>query len=365
MLGLITFCGQFPTALLGPLAGVFVDGCDKRKVLFWTQTLSMLQSTLLAVLTISEVITIPQIVVLNIFQALVNAFDLPARQAFLPEIIQERDDLPNAIALNAAMFHGSRLIGPAIAGVLVGFAGEGLCFVVDAVSYGAVLLSLFFILDRNVSQLETHPSWHAAMIDGFRYAYQTKPVRIILTLVAVISLVATPQIALLPVFAREVFGAGPELYGYLAAASGCGSFVGALLLASRPRGHATESVVANMPILLSAGLILFAFATNPWLGGFALFVVGFATVSLLAGSSSMLQMTVDDKKRARVLSLFSASFFGLMPLGGLIAGALANKIGAAATVWIGGCLSLLVGVLSYEKVRQVKVGLMGDSVRIK
>lgn len=349
LLGLVGFCAQFPSALCGPLAGVYVDRWDKRKVLLCTQALSMVQSTVLAFLTLAHLVTVPQIILLNLVQALINAFDLPARQSFLSEILRDREDLPNAIALNAAMFHGSRLIGPAIAGIMVASAGEGICFVVDAVSYAAVLLSLLWITNRTPRAVESHTTWYASLLNGFRYARRVDVVRITLLLVAAVSLFGTPHIALLPVFARDVFGGGPDLYGYLAASSGFGAFSGAMFLASLPRGGTLKLIVARMPLLQGAALVLLALANTALLGGVALYLAGFAMVATFAGANSILQMAVEDSKRARVLSLFSASFFGLMPICGLVAGALAHRLGAQAVVLWAGIIVLGIGGYTASK----------------
>lgn len=341
-LGLVAFCSQFPTAVCGPFAGVLVDHMDKRRVLLVTQILSLLQSALLAYLTIAGTVTLDEILVLTIFQALVNAFDMPARQSFVAELVEDRRDLPNAIGLSSAMFQGGRLIGPAIAGVLIAAYGEAICFVVDVVSYAAVLVSLSFISQRNEQRAQRTHTWQRALVEGVQYVARHPSIGPVIMLVAVFALLGTSFMPLLPVFAREVFGGGPELYGYLAAASGFGALIGALHLAARPHSDQSEKFLAKMRIVMSLGAMLFALSPNEILAAVALAFTSYAMVSVFAGSNTVLQMQVEDSKRARVMSIFSAAFMGLMPIGGLIAGSAATYIGAPTTVFIGGFVCLIV-----------------------
>jgi len=342
-LGLATFCSQFPSAVLSPFAGVFVDHWDKRRVLIVTQTLSLIQSATLAYLTISNTVTIEDILALSIFQALVNAFDMPARQSLVAELVEDRNDLPNAIGLSSAMFHGSRLIGPAIAGFVIAGFGEGVCFAIDAVSYIAVIASLIFIASHNSRRaIRTH-TWRRELVEGVQYVAKHPSIGPVIVLVAVFALFGTSFITLLPVFAHEVFNGGPKLFGYLASASGLGALIGALHLAARPHSEKSEQFVSKMRILLAVASMLFALSPNSIVAGIALIVLGYAMVSVFAGSNTLLQMVVEDGKRARVMSIYAAAFFGLMPLGGLIAGSAATYVGAPATVFIGGVICLVVG----------------------
>ena len=217
-LGVAAFSGQVPTALLSPFAGVLADRFDRRRVLLWTQSLSMMQSFLLAWFAATGSITVHQVILLNIFQAVVNAFDLPARQAMLPALLPDRLDLTNAVALQAAMFHGARLVGPALAGILLAFFGEAVCFAVDGVSYGAVIISLSRVRPK-IQPAPTPGKLTEALVDGARYAISHSSIRFILVFVSLFALIGTPQITLLPVFAREVFHGGPRLYGFLMASS--------------------------------------------------------------------------------------------------------------------------------------------------
>jgi MFS family permease len=353
LLGLVLFSGQFPTALLGPFAGVLVDRVDRRKLMLVTQALSMLQSLLLAALTLSGQVTVAQIIALNIFQALVNGFDAPARQSLLSELVQDRRDLSNAIALNAAMFHGSRLVGPAIAGVLVAISGEGLCFLIDALSYAAVLISLTLIKNYSAYIPQPSKSLFSAMAEGVTYSLHSKPIRYILGVISLFSLFGTPQISLLPVFARDILHGGPELFGALMAISGLGAFVGALFLAARDRDTDLGRVIAPMPACAGVGLALLAFAPSVWVASIGVFITGFSMVTLMAGCNAVLQSIVDDDKRARVMSFYSTAFFGMMPLGGLIAGAIAQAVSAPFTVACGALVNIVITFIYLPRLRTV------------
>ena len=345
LLGVVACSGQLPTALLGPLAGVVVDRLDRRRVMLITQALSMLQSFILAYLTLSGEITVGQIIALNIFQGLVNAFDNPARQSMLSELVTDRLDLPNAIALNAAMFHGSRLIGPAIAGLMVALSGEGLCFLVDGFSYAAVIVSLLLLRCSHEPSKKASKSLLLAMHEGIAYAFNSSPIRLVLTLVCIFSLLGSPQITLLPVFARDILNGGPELYGTLMAVSGFGAFSGALFLASQQRGINIGRLIAPMPALGGVGLLILAVASNKYLAAIGLLICGFSMVTLMAGCNSILQLVVDNDKRARVMSFYSSAFFGMLPLGGVLAGFLAERIGAPSTVIIGAVCNLAITMI--------------------
>ena len=356
LLGVVAFSGQFPSALLGPFAGVVVDRVDRRRLMLVTQALSMLQSLILAALTLSGQITVAQIIILNIFQALVNAFDAPARQSMLSELVTERRDLPNAIALNAAIFHGSRLIGPAIAGFLVALSGEGLCFLIDGVSYGAVLVSLSLIKNNSGHTSQSSKSWWSSMQEGVLYSFHSKPIRYILGAISLFSLFGIPQITLLPVFARDILHGGPELYGSLMAISGLGAFLGALVLAARDRDTDLGRIIAPMPACAGVGLALLAVASSEFLAALGVFITGFSMVTLMAGCNAVLQTIVEDDKRARVMSFYSSAFFGMMPLGGLIAGALAQAISAPFTVACGALVNIVITAFYLPRLRSVHRG---------
>lgn len=356
LLGVVAFSSQFPSALLGPFAGVFVDRLDRRKLMLVTQTLSMLQSFLLAALTLSGHVTVPQIILLNIFQAVVNAFDAPVRQSLLSELVHDRRDLPNAIALNAAMFHGSRLVGPAIAGVLVAISGEGLCFLIDGISYAAVLVSLALIKNHSAYLPRPTKSLISSMTEGVTYSLHSKPIRYILGAISLFSLFGTPQITLLPVFARDILHGGPELFGALMAISGFGAFLGALLLAARDRDTDLGRIIAPMPACAGVGLALLAATPSVFVACIGVFITGFSMVTLMAGCNAVLQTIVEDDKRSRVMSFYSSAFFGMMPLGGLLSGALAQAVNAPFTVACGAVVNIIITAIYLPRLRSVHHG---------
>jgi MFS family permease len=344
LLGLVGFASQIPTFFVAPLAGVLVDRWDRYRVLVVTQVLAMLQSALLAVLAITGVITIWHVLVLGIVQGLINAFDMPARQSMVVQVVGDRADLPNAIALNSSMVNGARLIGPAIAGVLIAAVGEGWCFFIDAVSYLAVIASLLLM------RLAPHPrkarSTHVLheMKEGFRYASGSAPIRAVLLLLAVVSLVGIPHMVLLPVIAREVLHGGAGTLGALTAASGLGALVGALYLASRRNVLGLGRVIALSASLFGVGLVGFSLTRVLWLAMPLMLVSGAGMMLQMAASNTILQTIVDEDKRGRVMSLFAMSFFGTAPLGSLLAGALATRIGAQHTILAGGLVCVVAAV---------------------
>ncbi len=340
ILGVVGFAGQLPVFLLSPWAGVWIDRWNRHRVLIVTQTLSMLQSFALAGLALADVITIWQILVLNAFQGLVNAFDITARQAFIVEMVDNRDDLSGAIALNSSMFHSARLIGPAIAGWLIAWAGEGMCFLIDGFSYLAVLVALLAmrLQPREIPALTTRTL--SALAEGLRYSFGFVPIRSLLMVVAINSLVGMSQSVLMPIFADKILGGQERTLGLLLGASGLGAFCGSLYLASRRSVLGLGKVIAAAAGMLGVGLIAFSFSHAIALSLAILMVVGCSLVVEIAAANTVLQTIVDDDKRARVMGLFAVAVIGMAPFGSLLAGTSANFIGAAPTTAICGLISI-------------------------
>jgi MFS family permease len=340
MLGIVGFAGQIPTFLLAPLGGVLVDRIDRHRIIVVTQALSMLQSALLAYFTLRGTIDVPIILGLSIFQGLIVAFEIPARQAFVVEMVNDRADLANAIALNSTMVNSARLLGPASAAILVGLVGEGLCFTIDAVSYLAVLASL--LLMRLTPRTTPRASGRvlADLAVGFRYVRDSRPIRRILLLVALVSLTGVPYTVLMPVFAARVHGGGANTLGILMASTGLGAVLGALWLASRRSVVGLGRVIVKAGVAFAVGLM--AFSHSPWLplSMLTLAVVGSGMMVLMAAANTMLQTIVDEDKRGRVMSFYAMSFFGMLPFGSLMAGSLGASIGAPMTVLVGGVVTL-------------------------
>jgi len=340
LLGVVAFCGQVPTLVLAPLAGVLIDRTNRRRLLLVTQSLAMLQALLLAYLTWTGAIAVWHTLVLGLFLGVVNIFDMTARQVFLIEMLDTPDDLPNAIALNSSLVNGARLVGPALAGLVIGLVGEGTCFLLNGLSYLAVLAALAAMrIDRRPAR-QRRSVLHE-LREGMVYAFHFPPIRAILMLVAVISLAAASFTVLLPVLVTKVLGGGAAALGNLMAASGLGALAAALYLASR------STILGLGPrIALAGGALggaLFALASVQYvLPALAVaFAAGFALMALTTACNTVLQTIVDEDKRGRVMSLYAMAFLGAMPLGSLLAGSLADAIGMQATLRLGGlsCLA--------------------------
>ncbi len=337
LLGLVGFAGQIPSFLLAPLAGVLIDRWDRHRLLVVTQILAMLQSAALAGLALAGVINIWHVLGLSLFQGLINAFDMPARQAFVVEMVERREDLPNAIALNSSMVNAARLLGPSIGGVIIAAVGEGWCFALDAVSYLAVIASL--LLMRLAAR--RRPASKGAKVlpelrAGWSYVAGSVPIRSILLLLALVSLVGMPYTVLMPIFASTVLHGGPHTLGFLMAATGVGALLGAVFLASRRSVLGLGRVVPLMSGLFGAGLIGFSLSRSLWLSLALLLVTGIGFMVQMAASNTLLQTLVEDDKRGRVMSFYTMAIMGVTPFGSLLAGALAHRLGAPHTLLFGG-----------------------------
>ncbi len=345
LLGVVAFAGQFPLFLLTPLTGVWIDRWNRHTILVCTQTVSMLQSFALAALVLSDWITIPQVIALNMLQGIVNAWDVPARQAFTVEMIENRDDLSNAIALSSSTMHAARLVGPAVGGYLIyATGGEGYCFLIDGFSYLAVIGALLAMRLSPADRSADGRAW-TSMREGIAYAFGFAPIRTLLTMVAVTSLTSMSQSALMPIFAADVLGGGERTLGWLLGATGVGALMGSLYLASRRSVLGLGRVIALACALAGVGMIGFAWSRWMPLSLPLLALVGFALVVQMAASNTVLQTIVDDDKRGRVMALFAMSFLGVAPLGSLLGGSVATLIGAPLTVTISGAFCLITAAV--------------------
>lgn len=340
LLGVVAFAGQLPFVFLGPFAGVWVDRWDRHRVLVVAQALSMAQSLALAALALSGRITIWQIIVLSVLQGAVNAFEMPARQAFVIQMVEDRADLPNAIALNSSMFNGSRLLGPALAGIVIAAWGEGYCFLIDGLSYIAVILSLWAMKLPPRRQEGQRRNLFAELKEGWGYAWRFVPIRAILLLLALVSVVAMPYTLLLPVFAGSILQGGPYTLGFLTAASGAGALAGALALAVRKSVRGLGRVIPLTAALFGAALIVFGLSRVLWLSLLLMALIGYGMMQQMAASNTVLQTIVDEDKRGRVMSFYMLAFMGTAPAGSLLAGTLAERVGAPLTLVLGGTLCL-------------------------
>jgi MFS family permease len=356
LLGVVGFSGQIPSFLLAPFAGVFVDRWDRHKLLVWTQVLACVQSAALAVLTFSGVINIWHVVALSVFQGLINAFDMPARQAFVIQMVEDRNDLPNAIALNSSLVNGARLIGPSIAGVIIAVVGEAWCFMIDAISYIAVIGSLLAMTINTAEVAKVVRKLNVAeqFREGWHYVYNNPPISKILLLLAIVSLVGMPYTVLMPIFATEILHGGPYTLGFLMAASGTGALTGALMLASRRSVLGLGRFIPGMAAVFGIGLVAFSFSRVIWLSLPLMYVTGLGFMVQMATSNTLIQTIVDEDKRGRVMSFYTMAFMGTAPFGSLLAGIIAERIGAPRTLLIGGTGCVIGAIWFYRALPRLR-----------
>jgi MFS family permease len=333
LLGSVGFASQIPVFLVAPLGGIVADRHDRQRVVIGTQVASMILASILAGLTLTNRINVREIFVLAALLGVVNAFDIPGRQAFLVDMVG-KEDLMNAIALNSSMFNGARVIGPAVAGILVAKIGEGWCFFANAISYLAALVGLFLMrISHPPRPKPGSPIVH--IIEGFRFVQKTAPIRALLLLLGLISLVAMPYTVLMPIFADKILHGGARGLGILMGATGVGALLGALTLATRRGVYGLGRWVTFSCAGFAVGLIAFALSRNFWLSTALLIPVGFCMMLEMSSSNTLIQAMVPDQLRGRVMSAYSMMFMGMAPFGALLGGALADRIGAPLTMIIG------------------------------
>ncbi len=349
ILGIVGFSSQIPSFILTPFGGVFVDRFSRHRILIATQILAMIQSLVLAILALTGIIHIWHIIVLSLFQGFINAVDAPARQAFVPELVERKEDLANAIALNSTMFNGARLIGPAIGGLLVAGVGAGYCFLIDGLSYIAVIIALLAmkIKPRKISLSQANPLEQVK--EGFVYAFSFPPIRALLLLSALVSFFGLQYTVLVPVFAEKILQGNAETLGFLMAASGVGALSGGIYLASRQTIVGLGKLVAFAPTILGIGLIAFSLSRFLPLSLFTMLFVGLGTILQVAAGNTILQTIVDDEKRGRVMSLFTMAFLGTIPFGNLLGGALADRLTAPTVLIIDGVICILGSIYFYKQ----------------
>jgi len=336
LLGVVSFAGQIISFALGPFAGVWVERLNRRNMLVCTQAAGAVQSLALAALTLAHVITLWEIIALTALQGMINAFDMPGRQSFLVQMIDDRNDLSNAIAINSSMANGARLVGPAIAGLVIGAVGEGWCFLIDGLSYLAVIASLLLMRIKPMNMRRNTAGMLEQMREGWDYVRTFRPIRIILLLFSLISLMGYSYAVLLPFFAAQVLHGGATTLGWLTGASGVGALVSALSLAVRKSVVGLTRMLQIASAMLGSALILLGLSHTLWLSLALMVFVGFGLMQSAAASNTIIQSLVPEDKRARAMSYYTMAFFGAAPFGSLLAGALAQRIGAPRTVMITG-----------------------------
>ncbi len=341
LLGTVGFAGQIPTFLLAPIAGVIVDRIDRRKVLVWTQTLAMVQSLALAWLTLSHRINVAEVLALSAMQGVINAFDMPGRQSFMVKMVEDRADLSNAIAINSSMVNTARLIGPSLAGLLIAATNEGWCFLVDGVSYIAVIASLLMMRIPPDDLQRATTSMISQLKEGWAYVTGSVPIRSILGLFALLSLMGWPFMVLMPVFAGQILHGGAHTLGFLMGAVGVGSLISALSMVMRRSVRGLAKMIPIAASVFGVGLICFGLSHVLWLSMLMMLVTGFGMMQGLTGSNTIIQTLVDENMRGRVMSYYTMAFVGMAPFGSLLAGAMAHAIGAPRTVIVSGVACIL------------------------
>lgn len=365
LLGLVGFAGQIPSLFLAPVAGVWADRWSRHRMVIATQALAMLQALLLAALVLGGVVRIWHVLVLSVFAGLINAVDVPARQSLLVQLVGGREDLANAIALNSSTFNAARLVGPTVAGVLIARLGEGQVFLANALSFVAVIAALLAMHLPNAGgpSAASGNVW-PRLLEGLRYVAGFAPIRSILLLVAVVSVAGVPYTVLMPVFAREVLHGDAHTLGFLLGAVGVGALGGALFLAARPSVRGLGRLIAGASATFGAALVGFSLSRHLALSLLLLCACGFGMMVQMAASNTILQTLVDDDKRGRVMSFYTAAFMGTLPLGSLLAGSLATHIGAPATVRLGGVLCLAAAGVFALGLRALRAQMRPAYVRL-
>lgn len=343
LLGTVAFASQIPVFLLAPIGGAVADRHNRRRILVITQSCMMVLAFILAGLTLTHVIKVWELMVLAALLGVVNAFDIPARQAFLVDMVS-RDDLVNAIALNSSMFNGARVVGPAVAGIVVAAIGEGWCFFANAVSFIAVITGLLMMtVERPRLSIEGSPLQN--IIEGFKFVIQNGPVHALMILLGLVSFTAMPYAVLMPIFAEDILHGGPKALGLMMGSSGVGALCGAITLAMKKNIKGLGRWVAVACSSFGVALCLFSMSRHLWLSSLLLVPAGFFVMVQMASSNTLIQSMVPDQLRGRVMAVYSMMFMGMAPFGALLAGSVAHKIGAPWTVAMGGMIAILGGIL--------------------
>jgi MFS family permease len=354
LLGLVGFFSQIPSFVLTPFTGVLIDRWNKHRILVITQTLSLVQAFALAVFTLTGTINVLTIILLSLSLGLINAFDMPARQAFVIEMVEKKEDLPNAIALNSSMVNVARFIGPAIAGVLVAVVGEGYCFLINGISYIAVIIALLAMkVNKTVIRVSVK-NIPKEIKEGFKYSFGFVPIRSILLLLGLVSLIGMPYTVLMPIFAKDILHGGANELGFLMASAGIGALTGGIYLASRKSVLGLGRILSIAGVIFGLSLIGFGISKNLYFSIIIIMVSGFGMLLQIAASNTLLQTITEDDKRGRVMSFFTMAFIGMSPFGNLIAGVLADKIGAPNTVMISGGVCILGAIIFLTRLKSLQ-----------
>lgn len=354
LLGVVSFAGQIPTFLLAPIAGVVTDKFSRYKVLLITQIVSLFQALILAVLSLTGSLHLWQLVALGMALGCINAFDVPARHSFVVEMVERKEDLGNAIALNSLMFNGARLIGPSVAGIMLATTGEGVCFLINAFSYIFVIMSLLMMRVEEKEIRKKESNILKDMKEGLVYTFGFAPIKYLILLLGLVSLMGSSYQVLMPVFAKEILKGGSDIFGFLMGAAGFGALIGALYLASRENVLKLGRLIPAATVLFGTGLVILSFLNLFAFSVVLLIFIGLGLMLQTAASNTILQTITDDDKRGRVMSFYMIAIMGTAPFGSLLAGFLAKLIGTPATIFIGGMTCIIGAVLFMKKLPELR-----------
>lgn len=355
LMGVITFMGSIPSFFISPFAGVFIDRINKYKILIIIQLLFMFETFILAMLTLTGVVQVWHIVVISALMGMTNAFDIPLRQSFVVQLVEDNNDLGNAISLNSSMFNLARMIGPAVAGILIASVGEGSCFLINSLSYIAVICALLAMtISYKLRPKAPKENVLEDLVEGVQYAFKVSAIRNALLSLAISSFIGMSFQVLMPIFAKEVLNGNSQTLGFLMSSSGIGSLFGALKLAARKTFTGLENAILIASLLFSLGSIGLAFTNNLWISVVLLFLTGFGMVTIMASNNTIIQNSVDEDKRGRVMSLYTMAFIGTAPLGCLFEGAVAEKIGVPDTFLLNGIVMLVLTLVFSVKTESFK-----------
>lgn len=348
LLGFVGFAGQIPTFILAPFAGVLTDRLNRYHIMIVSQILSMIQALALALLFFTNTIEVWNVLLLSVIQGCINAFDTPARQSFVIEMVEDKNDIGNAVALNSSMFNGARLVGPSIAGVLIASLGEGACFLINGISYIFVVISLLLMKVKPQEKKRKDTNIIKEFKEGFTYTFGFPPIRSIIILLTLISLMGMPFSVLMPIFAKDIFHGGSHIFGFLMGASGVGALIGAAYLASRKSVVGLEKLIPLAAVVFGLGLVSFSLSSSFPLSIILMIITGVGMIIHTACSNTILQTISDNDKRGRVMSFYTMAFMGTAPIGSFLAGSMASMIGAPTTLLIGG-IACVIGALVFAQ----------------
>lgn len=354
LLGVVGFAAQIPSFLLAPVAGVLIDRWSRYRVLLVTQVISMIQAGILAWLSLTGSLEIWHIVTLSLILGCINAFDMPARHSFVIDMIENKDDMGNAIALNSLMFNGARLIGPSVAGIVLATSGEGICFLINALSYIFIIISLLAMHVPVNNEKKKETRIFSELKEGLAYAFGFLPIKSIILLLGLVSLMGASYQVLMPVYAKVILHGDSHTFGFLMGAAGAGALLGAVYLASRKSVMKLGRLIPAATALLSVGLVAMAFNTSFLVSMFLMFFTGLGMMAQTAASNTIIQTITDDDKRGRVMSLYTMALMGTAPFGSLLAGWMAKLLGTPWTIFIGGAVCLIGALAFYKKLPALK-----------